>query len=69
MIIFLKILIGLFLVAWCGLGVWMVVKYDFVFGQHQNDPHESPGARALSVTQASSIWFGFFVLGVYFLFL
>jgi len=69
MIILLKSFIVLFLLAWSGLGIWIVVKAEFVFGQHQNDPHESPGARALSVAQVSSIWFGFFVLAIYFLFL
>jgi len=69
MIILLKSFIVLFLLAWSGLGIWIVVKAEFVFGQHKNDPHESSGARALSVAQVSSIWFGFFVLAIYFLFL
>lgn len=65
----IKSFIVLFLLAWSAFGVWLFVKYEYVFGQHRNDPHESPGARSLSVAQVSAVWFGFFVLAVYFLFL
>jgi hypothetical protein len=68
MVFVIKSLIVLFLLAWCGVGVWIVVKAEWVFGQHRNDPHESPGARALSVAQVSAIWFGVFAMAVYFLF-
>jgi hypothetical protein len=66
-IILVKIALALFLIAWSGLGLWMVVKYDSLFGLHRDDPSESSGARALNVTQVSSVWFGFFAVAFYFL--
>ncbi len=67
MIIIVKLFLGIFLIAWSGLGLWMLVKYDQLFGVHQDDPAESSGARALNVTQVSSVWFGFFAVAFYFL--
>ena len=67
MILFIKIALALFLVAWSGLGLWMLVKYDRLFGRHPDDPSESSGGRALNLTQVSSVWFGFFAVAVYFL--
>ena len=67
MIVFIKIALALVLVAWCGLGLWMLVKYDRLFGRHPDDPSESSGGRALNLTQVSSVWFGFFAVAVYFL--
>ncbi len=67
MIIFIKISLALFLIGWSGLGLWMLVKYDQLFGYHRDDPAESSGARALNVTQVSSVWFGFFAVAFYFL--
>ncbi len=67
MILFMKIALALFLVAWSGLGLWMLVKYDRLFGRHPDDPAESSGARALNFTQVSSVWFGFFAVAFYFL--
>lgn len=67
MIVFIKIALALFLVAWSGLGLWMLVKYDRLFGRHPDDPSESSGGRALNLTQVSSVWFGFFAVAVYFL--
>jgi hypothetical protein len=45
----------------------MLLKYDQLFGDHPDDPAESSGARALNVTQVSSVWFGFFAVAFYFL--
>ena len=67
MIILIKISLALFLIGWSGLGLWMLVKYDHLFGDHPDDPAESSGARALNVTQVSSVWFGFFAVAFYFL--
>ncbi len=67
MIIIVKIFLAVFLIAWSGLGLWLVVKYDQLFGLHKDDPSESSGARALNVTQCGSVWFGFFAVAFYFL--
>lgn len=67
MIILIKLFLALFLLFWSGLGVWMIVKYDSLFGLHPDDPAESSGARALNVTQVTSVWFGFFAVAFYFL--
>jgi hypothetical protein len=67
MIILIKIALALFLIGWSGLGLWMLVKYDSLFGYHPDDPAESSGARALNVTQVSSVWFGFFAVAFYLL--
>jgi len=66
-IILVKLFLALFLIAWSGLGLWMLLKYDQLFGLHKDDPAESSGARALNVTQVSSVWFGFFAVTFYFL--
>ena len=67
MIYVVKIFLALFLVGWTGLGLWMLVKYDALFGLHPDDPAESSGARALNVTQVGSVWFGVFAVTFYFL--
>jgi hypothetical protein len=67
MIILIKISLALFLIGWSGLGLWMLVKYDSLFGYHPDDPAESSGARALNMTQVWSVWFGFFAVAFYFL--
>jgi hypothetical protein len=67
MIIIVKIFLSLFLLIWSGLGLWMVVKYDSLFGLNSDDPAESSGARALNVTQVTSVWFGCFAVAFYFL--
>jgi hypothetical protein len=67
MIILGKVVLGLFLIFWSGVGVWLMVKYGQLFGPHHDDPAESSGARALNVTQVTSVWFGFFAVAFYFL--
>ena len=67
MIILIKLVLALFLIAWSGVGLWMVVKYENLFGWHPDDPSESSGARALNMTQVWSVWFGFFAVAFYFL--
>lgn len=67
MMILLKIGIVLFLAGWSWLGLWMLLKYDQLFGLHSDDPAESSGARALNVTQVSAVWVGVFAMAVYFL--
>ncbi len=66
-IVLVKLFLALFLIAWSGLGLWMMLKYDHLFGLHKDDPVESSGARALNVTQVTSVWFGFFAVAFYFL--
>lgn len=68
MIILLKSFIVLFLAAWSCFGLWMVWRYERLFGFHPDDPAESSGARSLNVTQVSIVWVGVFGLAVYFLF-
>ncbi len=65
--IWAKIALSLFLLAWLGLGLVLVVKAQSFFGLRRDEPWESPGARSLSVAHIASVWFGFFALGVYFL--
>jgi hypothetical protein len=67
MIVLIKLALALFLIAWSGVGLWLIVKYDSIFGLHRDDPAESSGARALNVTQVASVWFGFFAVATYFL--
>lgn len=64
----LKLGIFLFLGGWTWLGIWMLLKYNELFGLHPDDPAESSGARALNVTQVSSVWVGVFAIAAYFLF-
>lgn len=68
MMLLLKSFIFLFLVGWCGLGLWMMLRYDQLFGLHPDDPAESSGARSLNVTQVSIVWVGVFAMALYFLF-
>ncbi len=67
MVLLIKLALALFLIAWSGIGLWMLVKYDALFGFHKDDPSESSGARALNVTQVASVWFGGFAVAFYFL--
>lgn len=67
MIILIKTALTLFIIAWTSLGVWMLVKYNKLFGPHHDDPAETPGARSFGVAHVASVWFGFFVLALYFL--
>ena len=67
MMILLKIGIFLFLAGWSWLGLWMLLKYDQLFGLHPDDPAESSGARALNVTQVTVVWVGVFAMAFYFL--
>lgn len=62
-----KLALALFLFCWSGVGLWMLIRYDALFGLHPDDPAESSGARALNVTQVFSVWFGFFAIAFYFL--
>lgn len=68
MIIFTKTLITLFLIGWVWFGLWMIIRYNFLFGPHPDDPAETPGARSFGVAHVASVWIGFFVLALYFLF-
>jgi len=67
MIYLIKTLLVLFLVGWTFFGLWMVVKFNMLFGPHRDDPAETPGARSFGVAHVASVWFGFFVLALYFL--
>ncbi|MFT3992045.1 MAG: hypothetical protein QM680_11605 [Luteolibacter sp.] len=68
MIILMKILLVLFLIAWSGFGLYLLIHFDRYFGRHPDDPSESAGACSLNVTHVASVWFGFFALAGYFLF-
>jgi hypothetical protein len=67
MILFIKLTLAVFLIFWSGVGLWMLVRYEALFGYHKDDPAESSGGRALNVTQVASVWFGVFAVAVYFL--
>ncbi|MFK7851020.1 MAG: hypothetical protein AB8D78_08590 [Akkermansiaceae bacterium] len=66
--ILIKIGLLLFIIAWLGLGLWLVIKYEFLFGFHPDDPAETPGGRSLNLTQVWSCWFGILAVAGYFLF-
>jgi len=68
MIYLLKIALFLFLVAWSGLGIWMIAKYSILFGPSSDHPSETPGERSFGVAHIGAIWFGFFALATYFFF-
>jgi hypothetical protein len=63
-----KIVLFLFIVFWLGFAVWLLVKFEKLFGFHPDDPAETPGARSLNLTQVWSCWFGILAIAVYFLF-
>ena len=64
----LKAIVALFLVAWVVLGAWLALKYAVLFGPHQDDPAETPGARSFGVAHIIAAWVGVFALTVYSLF-
>jgi len=68
MIYLIKTGIVFFLLAWIGLGVWLVAKYTDLFGPHRDDPAETVGARSFGVTHIAVVWLGFFIMGLCFLF-
>lgn len=68
MIILIKIGLALFIIFWLGVAVWLLVKYENIFGLHPDDPAETPGARSLNLTQVWSCWFGILAMAGYFLF-
>lgn len=63
-----KIALALFIIFWLGLGAWMLVKYEGLFGYHADDPAETTGGRSLNLTQVWSCWFGILAIMGYFLF-
>lgn len=68
MIYLIKTALALFTLGWLFFGGWLVFKYAVLFGPHKDDPAETVGARSFGVTHICLVWFGFFSLGVYFLF-
>lgn len=66
--ILVKLLLVIFLFFWVGFGGWLLVKFENLFGDHPDDPAETPGARSLNQTQVWSCWFGMFAVALYFLF-
>ncbi len=68
MIYLVKTALALFTLGWLFFGGWLVFKYAVLFGPHKDDPAETVGARSFGVTHICLVWFGFFSLGVYFLF-
>lgn len=69
MVYLVKTLLTLFLIGWTFFGLWMLVKFNVLFGPHRDDPAETPGARSFGVAHVAAVWIGFFVLAAYFLFL
>ena len=67
MTILIKTALTLFIIALSFFGIWMLVKYNQRFGPHRDDPSETAGARSFGVAHVASVWFGFFVLALYFL--
>lgn len=63
-----KLLLLAFLLFWMGFGVWLLIKFEGLFGGHPDDPSETPGARSLNLTQVWSCWFGMLAVTLYFLF-
>lgn len=63
----IKIGLILFLIFWFLLGGWLVARYNVLFGPHQDDPAESPGARSFGVAHIIAVWIGGSALGFYFL--
>lgn len=68
MAVFIKTGLAIFLVFWTILGVWLLMKYNRLFGPHSDDPAETAGARSFGVAHVVSVWLGFFILALYFLF-
>jgi hypothetical protein len=69
MVYLVKSFLVLFLIGWSFFGIWMLVKYNVLFGPHRDDPAETPGARSFGVAHVAAVWIGFFALAAYFLFL
>lgn len=69
MVYLIKISLVVFLIGWSFFGIWMLVKYNVLFGPHRDDPAETPGARSFGVAHVAAVWIGFFALATYFLFL
>ena len=62
-----KIGLVFFLFFWFLLGAWLVTRYNILFGPHEDDPAESPGARSFGVAHIIAVWIGGAGLGFYFL--
>ena len=60
----IKTLLTLFIIGWAFFGIWMLVKYNMLFGPHKDDPAETPGARSFGVAHVAAVWLGFFVLAI-----
>jgi hypothetical protein len=67
MIYFLKAGLAAFVLGWSIFGVWLIFKYEALFGRDRDDPAETAGARSLGVTHIGLVWFGVFALAIYFL--
>lgn len=68
MILIIKIFLIVFLIAWSALGIWLIKRYQWLFGPHPDDPAETPGARSFGVAHIVAVWIGGFLLALYFLF-
>ena len=68
MVILTKIILALFLLFWLGFGVWLLIRFERLFGYHPDDPSETSGARTLNLTQVWSVWFGILAVTGYYLF-
>jgi hypothetical protein len=64
----IKIFILLFVIAWSVLGKWIFSKHSALFGQHQDIPSETSGARSLTTAHVWALWMGIEAIGIYFLF-
>jgi len=54
----------LFALFWVALGLYLLINYQKIFGQHPDDPAESPGARSFGVCHIVAVWIGGMVLAI-----
>jgi len=66
--LFLKIVFALALIPWTLAGLWLVVKFQSLFGPDQGHPSETPGERYFGITHVFAVWAGGMALGIYFVF-
>ncbi len=66
--LFLKIVFALALIPWTLAGLWLVVKFQSLFGPDQGHPSETPGERSFGITHVFAVWAGGMALGIYFVF-
>ena len=63
---FIKILFALALIPWTLAGLWLMVKFQSLFGPDRGHPSETPGERSFGITHVFAVWIGGMALGIYF---